>query len=276
MANNIRRAQSRKQLQREIDKKIIELYLEKMKRTIPLATSPKMPMIETINPMTTNAFAGKFSMRISCSWLQNGSSSSPSSSKVDSLGWIPLVFRSRTCTSQSTAASIISFSASPTLRSLLKFIATTTVTFEATVFDATRAQTALASSSSIPTYRSNSIDFDVRQRSAVQHMKIMRPVLHETTIKKRLCNADCVLRKCRVDSIRRNRRILFLFFFSPSQDRSSFQFLPVSSTTAEPSGNGACHQNNQIRRQQLLNKLEISQWRLDSRFKKRKCSVYSS
>jgi hypothetical protein len=43
------------------------------------------------------------------------------------------------------------------------------VTFEATVFDATCAQTAPASSSSIPTYRSNSIDFDVRQRSAVQH-----------------------------------------------------------------------------------------------------------
>ena len=65
--------------------KIIELYnLEKMNRTIPLAMSPKMPMIETIKPMTTNTFDGKFSMRISCSLVQNGSSPSRSSSSSTS------------------------------------------------------------------------------------------------------------------------------------------------------------------------------------------------
>lgn len=75
------------------EEKIIELYLEKMNRTIPLAMRPKMPMIETIKPMTTNTFDGKFSMRISCSLVQNGSSpSSRVDVKLESLEWIPLKF----------------------------------------------------------------------------------------------------------------------------------------------------------------------------------------
>ncbi len=47
-----------------------------MKRTVPLATSPKKPMTETIRPMMTKALGEKCSIIISCSLVQKGSPSS--------------------------------------------------------------------------------------------------------------------------------------------------------------------------------------------------------
>lgn len=52
--------------------------LEKMKRTVPLATTPKTPMTETTRPMTRKALGGNFSIIISCSLVQKGSPSSVS------------------------------------------------------------------------------------------------------------------------------------------------------------------------------------------------------
>ena len=45
-----------------------------MKRTVPLAASPKMPIVETINPIIRKAFGEKRFKSSSCSFVQNGSS----------------------------------------------------------------------------------------------------------------------------------------------------------------------------------------------------------
>ena len=51
-------------------------YLENMKRTVPLATSPTSPITDTMRPMMRNALGGKCFITINCSLVQNGSSSS--------------------------------------------------------------------------------------------------------------------------------------------------------------------------------------------------------
>nr|CAH0099537.1 unnamed protein product [Daphnia galeata] len=50
------------------------LNLHEEKRTVPLAASPKMPIVETINPIIRKAFGEKRFKSSSCSFVQNGSS----------------------------------------------------------------------------------------------------------------------------------------------------------------------------------------------------------
>ncbi len=83
-----------------------------MKRTVPLAVSPKMPIVETINPIIRKAFGEKRFKSSSCSFVQNGSSL-----EVDST--------SESLRSISIAISTSSSSAPLITTSLLKLIRST-------------------------------------------------------------------------------------------------------------------------------------------------------